>query len=138
MKIKIDNWRDRHGNDLDKAKRLLADKSITNKQIVDVTGISKLSISNYRTGKTDIEKAKWSIVNKLAQMYDILEFTPTYGPNGENIIKFSKVLSEYFEENKEAYKDDPRFLEMIVILESIVTSDPYITTELMQPFFEKG
>ena len=96
MKIKIDNWRDRHGNDLDKAKKLLADKSVTNKQIVDVTGISKLSISNYRTGKTDIEKAKWSIVNKLAQMYDILEFTPTYGPNGENIIKFSSYNNQYY------------------------------------------
>lgn len=136
MKIKIENWRDRQGDDLDKARKLLADKSISDAQIVRGTGINKVSINNYRHGKTSIEKAKWTVVNKLAQMYDALELAPFIGENGENVIKFSKVLSEFFEENKEAYKDDPRFLEMVENLETIVSSDPYIMVSLMKPFFK--
>lgn len=136
MKIKIENWRDRQGDDLDKARKLLADKSISDAQIVRGTGINKVSINNYRHGKTSIEKAKWTVVNKLAQMYDALELAPFIGENGENVIKFSKVLSEFFEENKEAYKDDPRFLEMVENLETIVSSDPYVMIELMKPFFK--
>lgn len=136
MKIKIENWRDRQGDDLDKARKLLADKSISDAQIVRGTGINKVSINNYRHGKTSIEKAKWTVVNKLAQMYDALELAPFIGENGENVIKFSKVLSEFFEENKEAYKDDLRFLEMVENLETIVSSDPYVMIELMKPFFK--
>ena len=136
MKIKIENWRDRQGNDLDKARKLLADESISDAQIVRATGINKVSINNYRHGKTSIEKAKWTVVNSLAQMYDALELAPFIGEKGENVIKFSKVLSEFFEENKEAYKDDPRFLEMVENLETVVSSDPYVMIELMKPFFK--
>ncbi|MCR1891448.1 helix-turn-helix transcriptional regulator [Ligilactobacillus murinus] len=136
MKIKIENWRDRQGNDLDKARKLLADKNISDTQIVRGTGINKVSINNYRHGKTDIERAKWSIVNRLAQMYDALELAPYIGENGENVIKFSRILNEFFDENKGVYANDPAFLKMVENLETIVSSDPYIMVSLMKPFFK--
>lgn len=136
MKIKIENWRDRQGNDLDKARKLLADKNISDTQIVRGTGINKVSINNYRHGKTDIERAKWTVVNSLAQMYDALELAPFIGENGENVIKFSRILNEFFDENKEAYKDDQAFLKMVENLENIICSDPYVMIELMKPFFK--
>ena len=138
MKIKINSCRDRYGNDLDKARKLLADKNISDAQIVKGTGINKVSINNYRNGKTSIEKAKWTAVNSLAQMYDALELAPYIGENGENVIKFSRILNEFIDENEEAYKDDPAFLKMIQNLENIICSDPYVMVELMQPFFEKN
>ncbi len=136
MKIKIESWRDRQGNDLDKARKLLADKNISDAQIVRGTGINKVSINNYRHGKTDIGRAKWTVVNRLAQMYDALELAPFIGENGENVIKFSRILNEFFDENEEAYKDDPAFLKMIQNLENIICSDPYVMVELMKPFFK--
>lgn len=137
MEIKIENWRDRNGNDLDKAKRILSDSNIKTKEIADTTNISRFSIGNYRNGKTNIEQASWTIVNKLAQMYDVLELSSYIGDGGENIIKFSRALSEFFDETKEVYKDDSNFLEMVNILENMVSSDPKMAIELMKPFMKE-
>lgn len=135
MKLNIQNWRDRNGSDLDKARRLLDNREVSGDYISKVTGINNTSISNYRTGKTDVSRAKWEIVNRLAQMQDMLDLSPYIGENGENVIKFSSVLNEFFSENREAYKDDKRFLGMIKVLEDIVATDPQLLVELMKPFF---
>lgn len=135
MKLNIQNWRDRNGSDLDKARRLLDNREVSGDYISKITGINNTSISNYRTGKTDVSRAKWEIVNRLAQMQDMLDLSPYIGENGENVIKFSNVLNEFFSENKEAYKDDRRFLGMIKVLEDIVATDPQLLVELMKPFF---
>lgn len=57
-------------NDMDKAKVVIADNSIRTVDLETKTGIGRVSIINYRSGKTDIERAKWEVVNKLARYYD--------------------------------------------------------------------
>lgn len=57
-------------NDMDKAKVVIADDSIRTVDLEAKTGIGRASIINYRSGKTDIERAKWEVVNKLARYYD--------------------------------------------------------------------
>lgn len=57
-------------NDMDKAKAVIADDSIRTVDLETKTGIGRASIINYRSGKTDIERAKWEVVNKLARYYD--------------------------------------------------------------------
>ena len=57
-------------NEMEKAVRVIENQSVTSVEIERETGIGRVSISNYRNRKTDLGKAKWEIINKLAQYYD--------------------------------------------------------------------
>ena len=57
-------------NEMEKAVRVIENQSVTAVEIEKETNIGRVSISNYRNGKTDLGKAKWEIINKLAQYYD--------------------------------------------------------------------
>ena len=59
-------------NEMEKATNVINDSSVKAVDIENEIGISKISISNYRTGKTDLGKAKWEVIHKLAQYYDKL------------------------------------------------------------------
>ena len=57
-------------NEMEKAVIVIENKSVTAVEIEKETGISRPAISNYRTGKTDIHKAQWEVIHKLARLYN--------------------------------------------------------------------
>ncbi|BAP85543.1 hypothetical protein LOOC260_110040 [Paucilactobacillus hokkaidonensis JCM 18461] len=56
--------------EMDKAVKVINDDAIKATDIENKTSIGAVSISNYRTGKTDLNKVKWEIIHKLAGYYD--------------------------------------------------------------------
>ncbi|MCT4487892.1 hypothetical protein [Levilactobacillus parabrevis] len=61
-------------NDMEKAQAVIAGDH-KGLKISKVTGVTRVTISNYRTGKSDVAKGSWVVVTKLARFYD------AYGAN---------------------------------------------------------
>lgn len=62
-------WDQVYGGDMDRAKKALAGPQ-TGVELSNITGLGKGILSQYRTGKRDIEQAGWSTVSKLARAWD--------------------------------------------------------------------
>lgn len=60
-------------NDMEKAQAIINGNHPASK-IAEATNISRVTISHYRTGKTDITKGSWTVITKLARFFD------AYGP----------------------------------------------------------
>ncbi|MFD1466457.1 hypothetical protein ACFQ4L_10330 [Lapidilactobacillus mulanensis] len=87
------SWRDEYGSDMDKAKALLSDDSISGTYISNVADISRQGVSNYRTGKTDIESANWSVVTKLSRAYEADWIQKQIGDNQTDFVLFIQKIS---------------------------------------------
>ena len=117
-------WRDDLGSDMDKAKALLADTEISGTFIANTTGINQMSISNYRTGKTDVEKAKWEIVAKLARAYEANWIQEQIGGETTEFVNFIKKFSKAIS-NMANYtsKTDDAMADTVELLGNMAISD---------------
>jgi len=114
------SWRDDLGSDMDKAKALLADTEISGAFITNTTGINQASISNYRTGKTDVKKAKWEIITKLARAYEANWIQEQIG--GE-MIEFVNFIRKFSEAVSNMAKTDDEMANTIELLGNMAISD---------------
>ncbi|KRM92876.1 hypothetical protein FC24_GL000893 [Loigolactobacillus rennini DSM 20253] len=109
---------------MDKAKAILADKSISTTYLANITDISRYGVLNYRSGKTDIEKAAWTIVTKLARAYEVSWITTQIGDQQTEFVLFIKKLTEQLTivgdqlENK-----DPAMADTIDLLKDMTISE---------------
>lgn len=122
----VQNWRDQQGSELDKAKKLLASANNLT-EIADRTHISRVSLSRYKAGKTDIDKASWSIVNRLSQMYDI-EHVQTQLEQ-EDFFEFMNHFANWFDKAKAIDSAQP-VQDSVNALSGMVKSDPVMMAEL--------
>lgn len=118
------SWRDDLGNDMDKAKALLADTEISGTFIANTTGINQMNISNYRTGKTDVEKAKWEIVAKLARAYEANWIQEQIGGETTEFVNFIKKFSRAVSKSANyVAKTDDAMADTINLLGNMAISD---------------
>lgn len=140
-------WTDKYGTDMDKAKSLLA-SNVTGKKISETTGINKVSIYNYRAGKTSIEKSAWNVVNKLARMWET-EYIIYHLKGVENqFIAFVARYREQFNEiiknqidianSEEGIKDDKAFVKVIEVMVDNVNSNIFEMFELFDVYRKRG
>ncbi|TGD24333.1 XRE family transcriptional regulator [Companilactobacillus suantsaicola] len=67
----VEYWRDfLTVEPIDKARLILGNKSIKDKELAQKVGVSRMMINNYRNGVYDLDKAKYEIVKALADFYD--------------------------------------------------------------------
>ncbi|MCH4163576.1 MAG: hypothetical protein LKF37_02215 [Lentilactobacillus diolivorans] len=128
----LKNWREQQGTELDKAKKLIQ----SNANMAEVsrqTGISTVSLSAYRKGDTDITKAKWTTINKLAQVWDIRQITPNISTS--KFLNYVDDLDDWFDEAKQLDPRDPMH-DVISALSSMVKSDPVMMFELYKFYDE--
>jgi len=114
------SWRDNLGSDMDKAKALLADTEISGALISKTTGINQMNISNYRTGKTDVKKAKWEIVVKLARTYEVNWIQEQIGGETAEFVNFIRKFSEAV---SNMAKTDDEMADTIELLGNMAISD---------------
>lgn len=118
------SWRDQLGTDMDKAKAILADKSVRAAYLANITDISRFSILNYRSGKTDIEKAAWEIVTKLARAYEAVWITKQIGDRQTEFVLFIKKFTEQLTMIGDQLEDkDSAMADTIEMLKDMTVSE---------------
>jgi len=117
-------WRDELGNDMDKAKAILANEAVTITFINNTTGINRMSLTQYRNGSTNLEKAKWETVTKLARAYEADWIQQNIGDQQTEFAQFIKeftgkltAAADQVEEN------DPEMGDTFDLLNDMTTSD---------------
>ncbi|ANK63346.1 hypothetical protein AYR56_05470 [Loigolactobacillus backii] len=132
------SWRDDLGSDMDKAKALLADTEISGTFIANTTGINRMNISNYRTGKTDVEKAKWEIVAKLARTYEANWIQEQIGDEMTEFVNFIKKFSRAVSKSANyVAKTDDKMADTIELLGNMTTSDIIQLIELYKNYIDE-
>ena len=61
----------RNSSELNKARKII-DSDMSGYEISMKTGINASTLGNIRNGKHDLESSKWATVNKLSQLWDII------------------------------------------------------------------
>lgn len=118
------SWRDQLGTDMDKAKAILADKSISTTYLANITDISRYGLLNYRSGKTDIEKAAWEIVTKLARAYEAIWITKQIGDRQTEFVLFIKKFTEQLTMIGDQLEDkDSAMADTIEMLKDMTVSE---------------
>lgn len=131
--------------ELDKAQALLDDGSNTSTDIANETGINLQSLSNYRTNRTDLNKAKWEIVHKLANYYDDQLFAQSAGIGMNNFIArlalwFQEAYDDQIDSanSDEAIPGDLALADVINEIKNIVSNDKEIAVRLFDTFEENN
>ncbi|ANK66936.1 hypothetical protein AYR55_03985 [Loigolactobacillus backii] len=128
------SWRDDLGSDMDKAKALLADTEISGALIAKNTGINQMNISNYRTGKTDVKKAKWEIIAKLAHTYEANWIQEQIGGETTEFVNFIRKFSEAVSKSA---KTDDKMADTIELLSNMAISDVIQLIELYKNYIDE-
>ncbi|ANK66610.1 hypothetical protein [Loigolactobacillus backii] len=132
------SWRDDLGSDMDKAKALLADTEISGTFIANTTGINQMNISNYRTGKTDVKKAKWEIIAKLSRAYEADWIQKQIGNRQTEFAQFIKNFTgKITKYANQVEKEDIAMGDTIDLLNDMTTSDIIQSIELYKNYIDE-
>lgn len=113
------DWHESFPTDLEKAKEVIKSK-VPSSVITEQTGISKVSLSNYKTGRTDINRANWQTVHKLAEIWDNLRAQSEF--NKPDFLPFLNQLHEYLDKTGNLDPGDPMYT-IVQSISSMVTTD---------------
>jgi len=119
------------GSDLDKARQVIESRDIKAVRIESLVGLNRQSISNYRVGRTQLEKAGWVTISKLAHVWDIEYVNENVGKNTEDFVKFMTIFNRTFKELKTG---DPKMVSVIELLSQMAISDIPMMIELYKKF----
>lgn len=127
----IHSWRDKYGSEMDKAKMILADKSVSGVLISNLSGVSRQGISNYRTGRTDIDQANWTVINGLARAY---ETNWIQADLDDDFLEFRDGLKETLTKLSDSLVERPAMAGVIGQLKDMTISDIMQLIELNKTY----
>lgn len=130
MKIKLDNWRDQRGSELEQAKKVVADRNTSLINLSKLTHIPYQTLRNYRSNIDDIDKASWKRINVLAQAWDINIVQNT--TSQRDVKEFLKYLSKMFDNWLMDSAKNKKKLAIIKRMRTIILSDPVAVAELFK------
>lgn len=117
----------------EKAKAILDDDQTMIKTISDATGINRITISNYRNGKTKgVGAMKYDNVVALAKLYDQAQIQTINLQKGQDFYKFSVILGERFSDMME--DADSRTANVLQNLNDLITGDEGIMLDLYKSY----
>jgi len=90
---------------IDKAKVILNNDNLTDTEIANKIGTSRMMIHNYRSGSSDLNKAKYEVIRALADEYDKADVTMMNMANTGAFKYFVARMESFFTEIKEDQKD---------------------------------
>lgn len=120
--IKLKNWQDARGSQLERAKKVIIGHQIKLVELSELTKIPYQTLVNYRQHIDSLDNANWQYVNKLAQAYDIVEIQNNM--NQLDVFDMQSKLNDLFNKLPKT--------PMTKRLKQIVTSDPVIVYELFK------
>lgn len=120
--VKLKNWRDERGSQLERAKKVLMDKDIDLHDLSRLVRIPYLVLNDYRKSIDNLDNAYWEDLNKLAQAYDIVDIQNNMNQN--DVINTQNKVNDLF---NQLPKND--FTKR---LKQIITSDPLVIYELFK------
>lgn len=120
--VKLKNWRDARGSQLERAKKVIMDHQIKLVNLSPLVRIPYQTLVNYRQNIDKLDKANWQFINRLAQAYDIIEIQNTMSQT--DVLKMQSELTDIFNKLPKT--------KMTKRLKQIVTSDPVIVYELFK------
>lgn len=126
------DWHESFPNELEKAKEVLNGRVPMN-IVSDQTGISKVSLSNYRTGKTDINRANWQTVHKLAKIWDNVRLQPEFSK--PEFLPFLNQFHKWLDEVGNLDPSDPMYA-VTQSMNAMVTSDQMMLLVLFKTYQE--
>lgn len=126
------DWHESFPNDLEKAREVLTGNVPMN-IVSEQTGIGKVSLSNYRTGKTDLNRASWQTIHKLAKFWDNLRIQPEFSQPG--FLPFLNQLHDWFDKVGNLDPGDPMYA-VIQSMGAMVTTDQMMLLILYKTYQE--
>lgn len=135
MKIKLKNWRDENGSDLDKAKALILNKDTNLSEVSRILDMPVQTLRNYRAKPETLNKASWTRINQLAQVNDVLIISENI--SADDVLAINNQIHQMMDYLKEDYEGQELSLEMIKQMEIVLTSDPEITYKIFKALSEK-
>lgn len=140
----------REMNEMDKAKTIILDKNLSDYDIELATGISRQNIYNYRKGTTSLEKAKWTVVHELSDLYDDMMKKSILNDSEESqvFLKFVNRLGGWFSEevkdqidiakDDEGYSDDMAIAKVVERLNERTTKDVLLLIDLFRVYIDNN
>jgi len=135
------------GSDLDKARQVIESRDITAARIEALVGINRQSISNYRVGRTQLEKAGWTTISKLAHVWDIEYSHNNDDVNTTDFVNFLTIFVRTFDklldskkkadDQEESSEGDHKMASVIELLSQMAISDIPMMIELYKKFKEE-
>ena len=135
------------GSDLDKARQVIESRDITAARIEVLVGINRQSISNYRVGRTQLEKAGWTTISKLAHVWDIEYSHNNDDVNTTDFVNFLTIFVRTFDklldskkkadDQEESSEGDHKMASVIELLSQMAISDIPMMIELYKKFKEE-
>ena len=136
------------GSDLDKARQVIESRDIKAVRIESLVGLNRQSISNYRVGRTQLEKAGWVTISKLAHVWDIEYSYNNDEVNATDFVNFLTIFVRTFDKLLDSQKnnaDDPekssegdrKMVSVIELLSQMAISDIPMMIELYKKFKEE-
>ena len=126
------------GSDLDKARQVIESRDVTAARIEALVGLNRQSISNYRVGRTQLEKAGWTTISKLAHVWYIeYSYNNNDDVNTTDFVNFLTIFVRTFDKLLDSQKDmadDPKMISVIELLSQIAISDMPVMIELYKKF----
>lgn len=120
--VKLKNWHDERGSQLERAKKVLMDKDIDLHDLSRLVRIPYLVLNDYRKSIDNLDNAYWEHINRLAQAYDIVDIQNNMNQN--DVINTQNKVNDLF---NQLPKND--FTKR---LKQIITSDPLVIYELFK------
>jgi len=105
---------------IDKAKAILNNKKLTDAEIANKIGVSRMMIHNYRSGASDLENAKYSIIKSLSDEYDKDDVTMINMANTGAFKYFVARMQGFFneveEDQKDSYNSDEGYVDDLALI----------------------
>lgn len=120
--VKLKNWRDERGSQLERAKKVLMDKDIDLHDLSRLVRIPYQVLNDYRKSIDNLDNAYWEHINRLAQAYDIVDIQNNMNQN--DVINTQNKVNDLF---NQLPKND--FTKR---LKQIITSDLLVIYELFK------
>lgn len=109
-----------YGGDFDRAKKALASDA-TGIEISNITGIDAGLISHYRTGRRNLEQARWKTIARMTRAWDA-RFISEHMAGADAMKKLSKL-----DKRLDKLGDD----EMAVAIRRVIMTDPLAAIYVM-------
>ena len=111
---------------IEKAQAILNNKNFSDQMIATKINVGRMMIHNYRSGATDLNKAKYEVVKSLADEYDKNEIAMIDMAKTGAFKYFAKRMQGFFDEIKgdqiESYNHDEGYIDdkaLIYVLDDI-------------------
>ncbi|WP_278554443.1 hypothetical protein [Companilactobacillus farciminis] len=132
---------------IEKAQAILNNKNFSDQMIATKINVGRMMIHNYRSGATDLNKAKYEVVKSLADEYDKNEIAMIDMAKTGAFKYFAKRMQGWFREAKkdqeliyksaDGYIDDKALVPVIERIDKEVANNTSLLVDLYHIYYKE-